>query len=177
MSFVCTRRRPLAALLALAGLLASVVPAAAAASRIARPVTDAPAPPAATAAPAAPSSARAIPVPAPDLPMRETAPGVYEGIVPVRRADGSWLVELDERFHQFSVARRAAGGITRACTHGASGLARWRAVAPPAAPAAAACGHAHGPAPVPAAASAAKTGVTPRVTSPEGITVTTWEVR
>jgi hypothetical protein len=182
MPFSRTRRRRNTALLALAGLLATSGIASAAASRIRRPVTDAPAPPAATPAPVAPSGSRTLPAPLPDNPMREIAPGVYEGIVPVRLPDGSWQVDLDERFHQFSVARRAdGGGITRACAHGAEGLARWqRAGGTPAA-----CGHTHraaAPAPAPATATrvpaaAPKGGVTPKVTTPAGAKPATWEVR
>lgn len=178
MPFSRTRRRRHAALLALAGLLATSGLASAAASRYRRPVTDAPAPPAATPAPAptAPSGSRTLP----DNPMRETAPGVYEGIVPFRLPDGSWQVDLDERFHQYSVARITdGGGITRACTHGAEGLARWRNAAGTAS-AAAACAHAHGtttPVAAPAKPAPAKSGVAPKLTTPAGTKTATWEVR
>jgi len=173
MPFSRTRRRRHTALLALAGLLATSGIASAAASRYRRPVTDAPAPPAATPAPTAPSGSRTLP----ENPMRETAPGVYEGIVPFRLPDGSWQVDLDERFHQYSVARLTdGGGITRACTHGAEGLARWRN----AAGTAAACAHAHRtatPVASPAKPSPAKSGVAPKVTTPTGAKPVTWEVR
>jgi hypothetical protein len=128
MSLPRIRRRSPGALFALVGLGFVFAPglASAAAARIERPVTDAPA-----AAPAAPSS-RAIPVTPIENPMREMAPGVYEGIVPVLMPDGSWQVHLDERFHSFSVVRRGEGGrLGGACVHGASGLARWRAAAVP----------------------------------------------
>ena len=110
------------ALLALAGFLVAAGPASAAESRIARPVTDAPAPATST------QSVRVIPLPAIENPMREMSPGVYEGIVPVQRPDGSWIVHLDERFHSFSVARLGESGrVMGSCVHSAAGLAQWRA--------------------------------------------------
>ena len=119
--FVCRTR---VALFALAGVLVAAGPAAAAESRIARPVTDAPAP--ATQVPT--QAVRAIPLPAIENPMREMSPGVYEGIVPVQRPDGSWIVHLDERFHAFSVAHLGESGrVMGSCVHNAAGLAQWRA--------------------------------------------------
>jgi hypothetical protein len=110
--------------LALAGFLVTAGPVVAAESRIARPVTDAPAP--ATQTPT--QSVRTIPLPAIENPMREMSPGVYEGIVPIQRPDGSWIVHLDERFHAFSVARLGASGrVMGSCVHNAAGLAQWRA--------------------------------------------------
>lgn len=127
MSLFRLRRRPLAAVAALGVVLLGPAVALAAGARIERPVTDAPAPPAAPAAPAS----RAIPVPPVVNEMRETAPGVYDGIVPFQLQDGTWLVHLDERFHAYSVMRRGEGGrLAGACVHGASGLARWRAALP-----------------------------------------------
>ena len=146
-------RRPIAALLALGGFLLCAGPASAAGSRIVLPVTDAPAPPQAAPAPVAPQGSRAIPIPpGANNPMRETAPGVYEGIVPVRLPDGSWLVELDERFHAFAVAKSPGKGFGLAggCVHSAEGLARWRA---------------------------AQLRVRPTITSPAGTTLTKWEDR
>jgi hypothetical protein len=123
MSIATTRARSLAAFTALGGLLLGAGLASAAASRIVRPVTDAPAPPAAAPAPLAPQGAHVLPL----NPMRETMPGVYEGIVPMLMPDGSWMVHLDERFHAFSVARLGAGGkLAGSCVHGASGLAHWK---------------------------------------------------
>jgi len=142
--------------------LVVVSSAQAAGSRIERPVTD--------AAPAAPS------VPAPPFvfapqggarlvdpanPMRELAPGVYEGIVPVQLPDGTWLVHLDERFLQFSVLRRGeAGGFAHSCVSGLDGLLRWQAAAP-------ACLH----------APASPAAVSPKVTTPTGTVVTKWEAQ
>lgn len=156
MSFSCTRARSLAALSALGGLVLGAGVASAAASRIVRPVTDAPAPPAAAPAPLSPQGARVLPLD----PMRETIPGVYEGIVPMLMPDGSWMVHLDERFHAFSVARLGLGGkLASTCVHGASGLAHWKVagLSP--------CSHA--------------TGVAPAVFGPQAppVTVTKWEVR
>lgn len=126
-----TRFRPPTFVLLLAGGLValSATGALAGGARIERPVTDQPAAAAAPpAAATAPRSARAIAITPVLNPMRETAPGVYEGIVPVQLPDGSWQVLLDERFHQFTVARRAEGGaLRRGCVHGASGLAGWLA--------------------------------------------------
>ncbi|MEO6463639.1 MAG: hypothetical protein ABIP29_11245 [Candidatus Eisenbacteria bacterium] len=142
----CSRNRvgSLAALFALAGLLPGAGLASAAASRIVRPVTDAPAPPAAAPAPLAPQGAHVLPLNS----MRETIPGVYEGIVPLLKPDGSWMVHLDDRFHAFSVVRRVAGGrLTGSCVHGASGLAHWKVAG------VAACSHASATAPVPATAT------------------------
>ena len=118
-----TRARSFAAFTALGGLLLGAGLASAAASRIVRPVTDAPAPPTAAPAPLSPQGAHVLPL----NPMRETIPGVYEGIVPLLMPDGSWMIHLDERFHAFSVARLGAGGkLAGTCVHGASGLAQWK---------------------------------------------------
>src|SRR5262245_7860358 len=125
MRLVHSPGRTRVALLALAGQLACAGPAAASASRIARPVTDAPAPAATT--PTTAQAVRAIPLPAIENPMRETSPGVYEGIVPMQLADGSWIVYLDERFHSYSVAQLGESGrVMGSCVHGAAGLAQWR---------------------------------------------------
>lgn len=121
------RLGPLSALLALGGLSLCAGVASGAASRIVRPVTDATAPPAATQAPTSPAASRAIPVTPGANPMRETSPGVYEGIVPIRMPDGSWLVHLDERFHAFSVVRKDGGTMSGGCVYSAAGLAHWRA--------------------------------------------------
>ena len=121
-----SRTRSLAALIALGGLFPGAGVASAAASRIVRPVTDAPAPAATSPAPTAVQGARTLPL----NPMRETAPGVYEGIVPLLMPDGTWLVHLDERFHAFSVLRLGEGSRrSGTCVHGAVGLARWQAPA------------------------------------------------
>ena len=123
MSFSTTRARSFAASAALGGLLLGAGLASAAASRIERPVTDAPAPPAAAPAPLSTQGAHVLAL----NPMRETIPGVYEGIVPMLMPDGSWMVHLDERFHAFSVARLGAGGkLASTCVSGASGLAHWK---------------------------------------------------
>ena len=171
MSFVFARRRLLPALLASAGLvLLASGPASAAASRIRRPVTDAPAAPATPPSTNAPQGGPLV-LPLPENPMREIAPGVYEGIVPVLLPDGSWTVDLDERFHAFSVVRLGAGGgLSGSCVLGANGLARWQSSA-----ATAACGHDHS---TPAASAAVpKTTVRPLVSGPAATTVTTWEAR
>jgi hypothetical protein len=153
-------RRSLAALLALGGLLSGAGLASAAASRIVRPVTDAPAPapPAASPAPMAPQGGHVLPF---DV-MRETSPGVYEGIVPKLMSDGSWQVDLDERFHAFSVARLGEGGrLMSTCVHGAGALARWQAF------------------PAMARADDHDHGVRPAVSGPQATpaTVTKWEAR
>jgi hypothetical protein len=94
-------------------------PAGAAKARIVLPETDAQGAPTARA--------RASVTPAIDA-MRELSPGVYEGIVPVRMPDGSWHVDLDERFHMVSVAHRLrpGGPLGRSCVHGAGGVAAWQ---------------------------------------------------
>jgi len=104
-------------------------------------------------------------------PMREITPGVYEGIVPVRLPDGSWQVDLDERFMQFSVARRGESGVlARGCVGGLMGLARWQAEAP-------VCGHGHVAARPTAATAATTPTAQPRVTTPSGTVAAKWEVR
>ena len=97
----------------------------AAAGRLERPATDS-VPPRAVSTPRPPfvfAPAGGPRILDPANPMRELAPGVYEGIVPVRMPDGSWQVHLDERFMLFSVARRAeGGGFAHSCVHGLDGL-------------------------------------------------------
>lgn len=144
-------------------LLTSAPVVHAAGARIDRPATDAaPAAPALLPRPPfvfAPSGGPRVIDPA--NPMRETSPGVYEGIVPVRMPDGSWQVDLDERFMQFSVARRAdGGGFAHSCVSGLDGLMRWQGAAP-------GCVHA----PVTQAA------VQPKVTTPTGTVITKWEAQ
>ena len=156
------RSTVLAALFAAGLLFLPAMPSHAAGARIQLPVTDGPAP-AADAAKATTPRARATTVTSVINPMRETAPGEYEGIVPVRLPDGSWQILLDERFHQFTVARLGgSGSMVRGCVHGASGLAGWRASAAPI---------------LTAAPLAVPGGVVPRVTSPTSTTTVTWEVK
>lgn len=115
-----SRGIPLLPFAACAAALAATLAgdALAAKSRIVRPETD---------AVTAPKARATVITPVFDA-MRETAPGTYEGIVPVRMPDGSWHVDLDERFRMFSVAQRAAGGgIHRGCVHGPAGVAAWHA--------------------------------------------------
>ena len=140
-----SRRLALFALIALAGGLPGG-PALAAKSRIVLPETDA------KATPGAPRTAT-VTTPVMDA-MREISPGVYEGIVPVRMADGSWHVDLDERFMLFSVAQRLpGGGLARGCVHGPAGVAAWRTSVP------------------------ARAAVRPQVSAPAGVVETKWEVR
>ena len=157
-------------LLAVALIAVASSPSFAAAGRLERPVTDT-----ALSAPAAPAIAPRPPlvfapqggprVLDPANPMREIAPGVYEGIVPFQLADGMWRIDLDERFLLFSVARRADdGGLTHSCVGGLDGLAHWQG--------AAACNHA----PIVPTASPATT-VQPKVTTPTGTIRTQWEAQ
>jgi hypothetical protein len=148
----------------------TVATVAFAAGRIERPATDAtPQTPAVAPRPPlvfAPSGRPWILDPA--NPMREISPGVYEGIVPVRLADGSWRVDLDERFMQFSVARRAeGGGLAHACVAGFDGLSRWHA-------AGAGCSHA---APKPVTPTVSAAAVQPQVTTPAGPLPAKWEAQ
>jgi hypothetical protein len=159
-----SRSAVIAALMVAGMTLLPALPALAAGARIARPVTDEtpPAVDAGTTNPVQAPRARATLVTPVLNPMRETAPGEYEGIVPIRLPDGSWQVLLDERFHQFSVARWIDGApLLRGCVHGASGLAGWSAAAPIAL------------APVRPAPGA----VVPRVTSPTSSTLVNWEAK
>jgi hypothetical protein len=115
-----SRGIPLLTFAACAATLAATLAgdALAAKSRIVRPETD---------AVTAPKARATLVTPVLNA-MRETAPGSYEGIVPVRMPDGSWHVDLDERFMMFSVAQRSpGGGIHRGCVHGPAGVAAWHA--------------------------------------------------
>jgi hypothetical protein len=130
-------------------VLAAPGAAFAAKARIVLPATDANV----KAAPGARTTAT-VTTPVLDA-MRETAPGVYEGIVPVRLPDGSWYVELDERFHMVSVAQRpvAGGPIGKGCVHGAAGVQAWRA------------------------SLVAREAARPQVTTPAGVVPAKWEAK
>lgn len=135
----------------------------AAAGRIELPTTDGPAAetrvaPRAPVVFATPGGLRVL-----DLanPMREIAPGVYEGIVPFQLPDGSWQVDLDERFMQFSVAHMGAGGrATHGCVGDLAALQRWQRALE-----------------LHPTSRASASGRVPTVSGPEGARAATWEAR